>query len=317
MTVLAEQGTIWNLPNYLGELFTADLVSAPILAMLGGMDAGMQTENFEFPTSSEYTFDSAAQPAITETASLSAPTESMAIRNEVKNVTQIFMRAIKISYVKLSNQGRLFGINTAGSRGSVADEKAFQINYNLQAIARDIEYSILNGAYQIATDAGTANKTRGLIAACALTGGTVIAGGSAKLTKAIMDSLFLGMFNAGALFQKPIIYANGFQKTLISNIYGYAPTDRSIGGVNLKQIETDFGSIMIAPAHRFMPTSTILCADMDVVKPVVQPVPEKGNFFYEELAKTGASENGQIFGQFGLDHGPAFAHGAITGLATS
>jgi hypothetical protein len=39
--------------------------------------------------------------------------------------------------------------------------------------------------------------------------------------------------------------------------------------------------------------------------------------FYEELSKSGANESGQIFGQLGLDHGPGFMHGTITGLATS
>jgi hypothetical protein len=39
--------------------------------------------------------------------------------------------------------------------------------------------------------------------------------------------------------------------------------------------------------------------------------------FYEPIAKLGAGEQGQIFGQIGLDHGPGIMHGSITGLATS
>ena len=82
---------------------------------------------------------------------------------------------------------------------------------------------------------------------------------------------------------------------------------RNIGDTNIKQIETDFGNIGIA-LDRFMPQTAVLAVEMSAVRPVFQPVPGKGNFFYEELAKTGASEKGQIFGQFGLDHGPAFLH---------
>jgi hypothetical protein len=66
-----------------------------------------------------------------------------------------------------------------------------------------------------------------------------------------------------------------------------------------------------------MPAGTIALVDMSVVNPVFQPVPGKGNFFYEELAKTGAAEKGQIFGQFGLAHGPAFMHGTITNLLSA
>jgi len=317
MAQISGQGTIWNLPNYWGELFTADVRRFPFLSMIGGMTGGLQTPNFEFATSSEYDFPAAAQPAITETGSLTAPTATEAVRAQVKNVTQIFQQAVNLSYVKLSNGGRLSGINTAGEANSVADENAWQINYNLQIIARNIEYVNFNGAYQIATSAAVANKTRGMLAACALSGGTVVAAGGATLDKTLMDSLLQAMFAAGAEFAVPVIWVNGFQKQKISDIYGYAPTDRVIGGVNIKQIETDFGTIGIADAHRFVPTSAVLLADMAVIKPVTQPVPGKGNFFLEALAKTGASENSQLFGQYGLDHGPAFAHGAITGLATS
>lgn len=318
MAQVSGQGTIFNLPNYAGELFTADLVNTPILNMLGGLTGGgLQTENFEFPVSSEYDFPAAKQPEITETASLTAPDATMAVREQVKNVAQIFQQAVSLSYEKLANRGRLSGINTAGATNNLNDELAWQIDYNLRIIARNIENTIINGTYQIATNAGTANKTRGALAACDLTGGTAINASSAKLSKDLMQQLFRTMFSNGAMFMNPVILANGFQKQVISDIYGYAPESRNVGGVNIQQIETDFGNIGVAPAHRFMPTNTILLVDMDVVAPVFQPVPGKGNFFYEDLSKTGASENGQIFGKFGLDHGPAFAHGKITGLATS
>ena len=66
-----------------------------------------------------------------------------------------------------------------------------------------------------------------------------------------------------------------------------------------------------------MPTDTIGIYDLAFLSPVFQPVPNKGNFFYEELSKSGAASTGEIFGQLGLDHAPAFLHGSITGLATT
>jgi hypothetical protein len=56
---------------------------------------------------------------------------------------------------------------------------------------------------------------------------------------------------------------------------------------------------------------------MSVVRPVALPVPGKGILFYEDLAKTGASERGQLFGQMGWDNGPQVFHGKLTGLATA
>ena len=311
-------GTTWNLPNYAGDLFTADPINTPILSAIGGLTGGVQTENFEFPTDSQYSLPAAAQPAITETASLTAPTAQEIVREQNTNVTQIFHEKVSVSYVKESNRGRMSGLNTAGQENNVqTTERDWQIARTLEKIARDIEYTIINGVYQKATSADVANKTRGMLALCdSDEGGTEVAAGNVALTKKLMQQLFKAMYDAGATFSNVVLWVNSTQKQIITDLYAYAPEDRNIAGANIKQIETDFGNIGIA-LNRFMPQTAVLAMEMSVVAPVFQPVPEKGNFFYEELAKTGASEEGQIFGQFGLDHGPAFMHGAITGLKTA
>lgn len=317
MAQISGVGTVWNLPNYFGELFTADMVNTPILNALGGMDSGRkQTSNFEFVTGSEYDFPTAAQPAITETASLTAPTATEAVRAQDKNVTQIFQQAVNVSYAKLSNSGRLSGVNTAGTSNNVQDELDFQIMYNLAIIARNVEYTLINGAYQIATAANVANKTRGLLAVCDLTGSTAIDAGSAALTTTMIDTLLRTMFNNGAPMQNLVFYANAAKKQKISSLYETKPLSRMVGGNAIDTIVTDFGEIGIMPPHRFMTDTDILCVDMAFLGVVTQPVPGSGNMFYEELAKTGAAEKGQIFGQLGLDYGPAFAHGKIESLAT-
>jgi hypothetical protein len=308
------QGTVWNLPNYAGELFTADMINTPFLSMIGGLTGGKQTDNFEFPVDSTYSMPAAAQPGITETASLTAPTAIGYSRDQKTNVTQIFHEKVSISYVKSSNAGRMSGLNTAGQQNNAPSEKDFQIARALEKIGRDIEYTCLNGVYQVATSAAVANKTRGMISLCS-TGSTVAAAG-ASLSKSLIDTLFRTMYSNGAMFKNMVLWVNGFQKQVISGLYGFAPQDRNVGGVNIKQIETDFGNIGIALC-RFMPIDTILASEMSAISPVFQPVPEKGNFFYETLAKAGASEDGQIFGQFGLAHGDIALHGTITGLATS
>ncbi len=306
-------GTVWNLPNFVGEIYTASAEQTKFLNMIGGLSGGgLQTQNFEFPVDQEFAHEAAAQPAITETASLTAPTAISYVRAQNKNVCQIFMEKVSMSYERMSNQQRLSGIATAGTMETPTDERTWQIQKALKKIARDMEYTALNGAYQIATSASVANKTRGVIAAASNT----TAAGSVRLTKSLFDTTFQAMYDAGALFTNIVIWVGGFQKRQTSQIYGYAPTDRNVGGVNVKAIETDFGTMGIE-LNRFMPAGTVLIADMAYIKPVFQPVPDKGNFFYEPLSKAGASEDGQIYGKFGVAHGPGFMHGTITGLATS
>jgi len=313
-TNVTGQGNSFNLPNYSGELFTVDAEKTPFLSMAGGLSGGKQTTNKEFTIDSQYSYPAASQPNISEQASTTAPTAISYVRDQSKNVTQIFQEAVNITYRKLSNGGRLSGLNTAGQSNNVVSEKDFQIASALNKIARDVEHTFLNGSYSLATTAAEVDKTRGMFDLCS-TGNTVAAAG-ATLSKALIDKLLRDMYTNGAQFDNLVIFTNAYQKQVLSSIYGYAPQDRNVGGVNIQQIETDFGKIGIV-LDRFVGADKLGFFDMAHVAPVFQLVPDKGFLFYEELAKTGASENGQIYGELGLDHGNKALHGSITGLATA
>ena len=305
--------TIWANPNFAGELFTADATNTPLLTMAGGLSGGLKTDNFEFPTASLYNFPAAVQPAISETVSLGAPVAANVVRNQVSNVCQIHHEAVQVSYVKQSNMGRMSGLNTAGQTANVQDEINWQIARKLEKIARDVEVSFVQGTYNLAANAGQANQTRGMIAACALAGGTVVDNLNAGLTLPAFNTFLRTMYDNGAIFSNMILYLGSILKQDVTSLYGFAPADRNVGGLNIQQIETDFGNIGIV-LSRFAPVNDILAIEMSVVAPVFQEVPGKGILFYEELAKTGASESGQLFGQIGLDHGPSFMHGHMSNV---
>lgn len=314
-------GTTWNLPNYHGELFTADPTQTPLLSMIGGLTGGKQTNNFEFPTAVLYDFPEASQPEISENASATAPTASHIARTQEKNVVQIHQEVIDLTYAKQSNSGRMSGLNTAGQTANPPDEKSWQIQQKLIKIARDVEFSFIRGSYQLATKATEANKTRGMLELCTSDTGTSIAAADAALSKALFDQLFREMADAGAYFGKMVLFCGAYQKQMITNLYAEQfkanmQTTQNIGGMSITEIETDFFKMGVV-WDRFMPNDSILVADVSHIAPVFQEVPGKGVLFQENLAKTGASDKIQIYGQIGLAHGPAFLHGAITGLKTA
>jgi len=312
--------TVWNCPNYTGELYLIGANQTPFLNMIGGLQGGSvrTVSSFEFPLAQPWALESASQPAVTETASLSAPNPWTYVRGQDTNTVQIFHRAVTVSYAKQSVTGAIVADATTGlvdqnENQPVMNERDFQITAHMRQIAVNADYTFLNGAYQKATDAGTAAKTRGIITAC--TSNTVAAGGVA-LSRNLLNELIRTMASNGSEFMNPVIFCNAFQKQRISEIYGYAPDSRNVGGLNINQIETDFAILGVVWAPN-VPTSTLLIADLSVCSPVFLPVPEKGVLFYEELSKTGAAEKGQIYGQIGIDYGPEEYHGTITGLATS
>lgn len=312
-------GTTWNLPNYAGELFTSDTSQTPFLTMAGGLTGGKQTDNFEFPTGVLFDLPDASQPNISEEASATAPAASHIDRKQESNVVQIHQEKISLTYAKMSNSGRMSGLNTAGQQANPPSEEDWQVQQRLKKIARDVEFSFLQGTYNKAESGSTANKTRGMIELAKTS--SHVEGGSKLLTVDMLKELFLEMANNGAYFDNMVLFCGAFQKQLITSLYekqlGYnTPASRNVGGMNVTELETDFCKMGIV-WDRFMPDDSILIADMAHVAPVFQEVPGKSVLFKEPLAKVGASEEIQIYGQIGLDHGPAFLHGVITGLATT
>lgn len=294
--------------NYLGELFLVGAYSTPFLNMAGGIGGqnAKQTASFPHPIAQPWNLTSASQPSITEADSASSNTASTVTRGQDTNTVQIFQETVEVTYAKMSTYGEVGPISTAytpdlGIQGNqpVKNELEFQKMAHMRQIALDYDYSMLNGTFQEAINVSTAAKMRGIITAC---GTNTVNASSTALSKTLIDQLLREMANNGAVFENVVMFVNAFQKQKVSDIYGYAPEDRMVGGVNIKQVETDFAQIGVVYAPN-VPAATLLIADMNYVFPVFCPVPDKGLLFYEELSKTAASTKGQIYGQMGIDYG--------------
>ena len=310
-------GTSFNLPNYAGELFTASPKKTPFLSMIGGLSGGKTSDSFEFVTGQEYSLPAASQPGISENASLTAPEPTHVPRTQKTNTCQIFHESIDLSYAKMSQGGKLEGLNLAGQSGNPKAEEDWQIQRKLEKVATDVEYTFINGIYQKATDADTPAKTRGMFELCKDV--TSIDAQEAPLSKALLDAFFLELVSNGALWDNMTMFVGATLKQQVTNIYAdQFKAQMGMGekkaGMNVVTIETDFGLINIA-LNVFVPNGSLLVADIAHIAPVFCPVPGKGVLFVEDLAKTGADNKKQLYGQIGLDHGMAWMHGTLTNLA--
>ena len=306
-------GTVFNLPNFAGQLYTSTPSVTPLLNLIRGNT--VKTDNFQFSTGVEYSHAAASQPTISENASLTAPTAVSYVRSQTTNVTQIFHEKVSVTYAKQSSGGRLSGVASSLDGNCAPNELDFQTARAIEKMARDVEYTFINGVYQLASSSSQANKTRGMLEAA----GTVINCNNAVLTQDFLNAAYKAAYDAGADFTDMVLICNSAVKQYLSTIYAAQggfnlPESRNAGGVNLTFIETDFGPLRIM-LNRFMPAGVLLGADISCIRPVEQDVPDKGNFFREPLSKTGAAEEYQIFGQIGLDHGPAWKHFKITNIA--
>lgn len=318
-------GTTYNLPNYTGILYSLTPADTPFFSAIGGLTGGGQTDSIEFEWQT-YDLRAAAQNVALEGAD--APTGSSRVRGNVSNLVQIQHETVEVSYTKLAATQAKAGINNA-ERNQILNELDWQVEQMLKQMVRDIEFSFIQGTYAKPTDNTTARKTRGLLSAIstnAIVGDAADSGGTAgqpgKLSEAYVLDLMQSVWENGGIQESDTatLMCNAFQKRSLTDIFvtqkNYREMSRTMGGVNVQTIETDFGRLNLM-LDRHMPSDTVALVSMEQCKPVFQEIPGKGHFFAEPLARTGATDRTQLYGEVGLAYGNERCHGKITNLATS
>lgn len=305
--------TSFEVLNYSGMLFNKGNVETPLSTIIGSRTK--TTDSVEFVTGQEYTTGGGVQPEISESASLTAPDATVVKRTQKTNVTQIFQYAVGVSYAKQSNMGTLSGLNVANQTANPMSELDFQVAAKMQEARNDIEYTFINGVYNKATSDTTANKTRGLIPA--ITTNTLDLDGD-PLTLAGIGSAVKKVYGSNAPVTDLTLWCDATTLYQINddakaNGLTIVEASREINGIRISRVLTPLCAINLY-LGKYLPAGTALLLNLNVLAPVFQPVPNKGNFFLEELAKTGAGSKYQLFGQIGLDHGPEWYHAKITNI---
>lgn len=175
---------------------------------------------------------------------------------------------------------------------------------------------ITTDTFKVSTSAGGAAITLGTASALAFTKPWA----TALTTDHVSDLLQIAYDNGGISEQQTAtIVVNSSQRRALTkafaSAYGqYHETSRTVGGVAVDTIITDFGTLSVM-MDRHVPQDTIIVASLEQLMPVFLNIPEKGVFFEEALARTGASDQSQLYGEVGLKYGNERAHAVLTGLA--
>lgn len=390
MAGITGQGTTFNLPNYVGELFQVSPTETPLLSAIGGLTGGEEVHSTTFEWQEEDLRSSRENRSRLEGAN--AQTSDQRVRRNVTNVVEIHQETVEVSYTKQAAVGQYAGTNNDQSN-PVMNELDHQIASALKAKAIDVEMSFLLGQKHVPSDNSTARRTGGLVPAITTNvinlgeahaslsaatdtitevgttlangdavrftsvgvstgiflnrvyyvvnkstdafkvsetkGGTAVTIGTATVslnklttagpTKEKYDELFDLVFQAGGLADDTrTIIVGGTQKRNLSTAYAkafgqYQEVSRSIGGVNFQTIISDFGTFNVL-LDRWAPADAFIVATLSQLKPKFLRIPGKGHFFEEPLAKIGASERVQIYGEVGLQWGNEKAHGIIRDL---
>lgn len=321
MATVSGMATSYDLPQYIGELFQKTERPNALLRLIGGLTGTVRTvQSTQFPMGVDYVLPSAAQPAILEGAD---PTPSELDTAQSSNLVQIFQESVKLAYSKLGEQGSINGVaiipGVAGHGTLVQPGSlAFQVNYKLQKIARDANYSFLRGAYQLPADNTTARKTRGIRTAVTTNlfanGGTARTLDKSVFENALRDSMNNGMFSMGA---ELFCMGDATQIQRLADLYRSEtslPASRDVVGVAVRTIETQWARVNLV-WEPDLAAAELFLTQPQYCRVVAMPIPNKGVLFSEPLSKTGSAEHYQVYGELGIDYRHEVFHAVIDDLA--
>lgn len=313
-------GTTYNLPNYTGILYQLTPSDTPFFSSIGGLTGGGQTDALEFEWQ---TFDLRAAGQNVALEGADAPTGSERVRANVSNIVQIEHETVEVSYTKLAATQAKSGVNNA-ERNQIMNELDWQVEQMLKQMVRDVEFSFIQGTYQKPVDNTTERQTRGILEA--ITTNVIVGDGGTGAPEALTEGLVLDLLQSvwenGGIQESDTatLVCNAFQKRALTTAFvtdkGYQEASRTVGGVRVQTIETDFGTLNLM-LDRHMPTDEVAVVSLEQCMPVFQEIPGKGHFFAEPLARTGATDRTQLYGEVGLKYGNEKAHGKITNLTTT
>jgi hypothetical protein len=313
MPGITGMGTTFELPNFVGDLFSISPEDTPLLSAIGGLTGGREASDVEFSWQFSDLRDAADDRQRLEGDDAPDPQER--VRQSASNVVEIHQEAISVSYTRRSVNA--YGTNLRGS-SPVADEYRWQIDQKLKEIARDVNLAFITGVYAKPSDNSSPRTTRGLLEA--IVTNVKDLNGASPSTDDIVDLLQAGYTHGGMTDGATrTLLVGPAMKRHLSKIFittpGLAPLSRNVGGVDLQVIQTDFGPCTIM-TERSVPIGTIIALSLDKLAPRFLLVPGKGHFFVEPLAKTGARDESQIYGEIGLEYGNEAAHAKIVDATT-
>lgn len=316
--------------NYRGLLYAYGANAAPFLASIAGKSK--RVNSWSFPISNNFTPGGGAQTTVSEDTAKADAAATIVTLAQTYNVCQIQWYHVESTFKKESMSGQFSGLNV-DANGVALSNIAFQKKVGLMKLAKDLEFSLLQGSYTGETNSSTNTTMRGFKEAIAT---NTVAAGSKKLEKTMIEDLVRKMEASGAPFMDPVVLCGAFNIQQLSDIYGYAPADRNMGGVYIKDfmVPGAGGSgILTAMYSPQCPADEIYIVERSVCAPVFCPVPPSvdgiqiGERFdasmngvdvgYYVKPQLGAVAGGFLYMQPSFDYGPEMYHGSITGLATS
>lgn len=315
MASTSATGQTYNDYNVIGDFLLTGYNKTPLLTVMGFLNGARRVASQEFAMSSNSSLDAGSQDVISENTSLSESTAKTYAKSQAYNVTQIMKQPYAVSDLReAATQQSADTVIEIGGLADTASEFDRQKALAMQQLKLNLEYSIIQGTYVGRSAVGTDVATGGLTDSTVGISTNTTSLSSAALSKDYIDDLLIDMADNGAPMDDLAIICKNTYLPQISEIYGFAPMDRMVGGLGIKQIVTDFGDLSVIGTVQ-APANTIIIADLAYMQIAV--LPHKGgiDLLDKEYMDGGSAQKGYLEGFLGIDFGHESYHGSLTSVA--
>lgn len=325
------QTTYWNnmeqSAGMAGDMLRMGNGKTPLLDKMGGLGTvGKLAKDWRFIMSNQYAL---ASPAVQKTrteaqAAAGAPTQVTYDKDQEYNVAQIFQYEVDVTYPAQSATSYLDGLAIGGPVQQPTDPLTFQLRANMEQMALDFDWHIINGTYSAGGSATTAFQMRGLTTAIDTNkinaDDTGTYGADDVLSTLMIDNAMIALADTSkAPMQDMWILCTAAAKQKLTQLYGntpYANPGNTVGGQTIETINTDFGPIKVMYEPNVV-AGQMLIVDMAELAPVFLPVPGEGSVFFKPLAQVGAAVRGMLYGQLSYTYTAESHHARIYGFDTA
>lgn len=213
------------------------------------------------------------------------PADETKARIKVSNYTQIFQKGINVSHTM-----------RAVLQAGVADEYTFQVARRLMEVMRELDSSLILGVSSSSQGSDTVYRSMGGIVEFASQAGGNTDSTSEALTLSVVNDMCKQIWDDGGY--PNFILVGGKQKRAISAFDQSARRssyDGTVAGYVVDKVISDLGFVLDVIVDPWLPDDVCIIGDLDKIK--VMPL-RNSSMRAEDLAKTGASFKGQIYGEY-------------------
>lgn len=214
-----------------------------------------------------------------------APADESKVRTKVSNYTQIFHKGINVSYTM-----------RAVLQAGVADEYTLQVARRLMEVMRELDSSLVMGISSGSQGSDTVYRSMGGIIEFASQAGGNTNTTSEALTLSVVNEMCKQIWDDGGY--PNFILVGGKQKRAISAFDQSARRssyDGNVAGYVVDKVISDLGFVLDVIVDPWVPDDVCIIGDLNKVK--VMPL-RNSAMRAEDVAKTGASYKGQIYGEY-------------------